>query len=322
MKYPLPPSAYSFNASAKTITFSGTVPAAIGNIMHVTNITRGVIYFQPQAGSSFTGTYASPVLTLAASTTGHSNGDELLIVYDDGLPTLPTGAATETKQDTLIGHVDGIEGILGTIDSDTGSIDGKLPALSNGGVPVVGPLTDTELRAAAVPVGDNSASLTVDGKAYHAAVTITRPANTTAYAAGDVVGDTGGSAILTLSNIGPSGGSVLVQSVELIFSDSAVISGMAAFRLHFYQASPTAIADNAAFDLVSGDRASYRGFVDISAPQDLGSSLFAQADYPGRLIKLASASTTLYAELETRGAYTPASASTIEVRVATLEAGL
>jgi hypothetical protein len=173
-----------------------------------------------------------------------------------------------------------------------------------------------------LPVDNAGGSLTVDGKAYRAAVTITRPSNTTAYTAGDVVGDTGGSAIITLPSIGPSGGYVLVQSVSLVFSDAAVISGMAAFRLHFYSASPTAIADNAAFDLVSGDRGAYMGFVDIPAPQDMGSSLFTQADYSGRLIKLAAASTTLYAELETRGAYTPASASTIEVRVATLEAGL
>jgi hypothetical protein len=173
-----------------------------------------------------------------------------------------------------------------------------------------------------INIGDAGESLTVDGKAYRAAVTITRPSNTTAYTAGDVVGDTGGSAIITLPSIGPSGGYVLVQSVSLVFSDAAVISGMAAFRLHFYSASPTAIADNAAFDLVSGDRGAYMGFVDIPAPQDMGSSLFTQADYSGRLIKLAAASTTLYAELETRGAYTPASASTVEVRVATLEAGL
>jgi hypothetical protein len=65
---------------------------------------------------------------------------------------LPTGAATEAKQDTLIGHVDGVEALLTTIDAGTGSIDGKLPALSGGKVPVVGPLTDTELRATALPV--------------------------------------------------------------------------------------------------------------------------------------------------------------------------
>ena len=171
-------------------------------------------------------------------------------------------------------------------------------------------------------VSDNNSSLTVDGKAYRASVTVTRPSNTTAYTAGDVVGDTNGSAIITLSSIGPSGGYVLVQSVALIFSDTAVISGMAAFRLHFYSASPTAIADNAAFDLVSGERANYMGFVDLAAPVDFGSSLYTQTDYPGRLIKLATGSSTLYCELETKGAYTPASASTIDVRVATLEAGL
>jgi hypothetical protein len=170
-------------------------------------------------------------------------------------------------------------------------------------------------------VSDGGSSLTVDGKAYRAAVTITRPSNTTAYTAGDVVGDTGGSAIITLPSIGPSGGYVLVQSVSLVFSDTAVISGMGAFRLHFYSDSPTAIADNAAFDLVSGERATYMGFVDLPAPTDFGSSLYTQTDYPGRLIKLSAASTTLYAELETKGAYTPASASTIAVRVATLEAG-
>lgn len=173
-----------------------------------------------------------------------------------------------------------------------------------------------------IPCSDAGSSLTVDGKAYRSAVTITRPSNTTAYTAGDVVGDTGGSAILTFTNAGPSGGYVLVQSVSLIFSDTAVISGMGAFRLHFYSASPTAIADNAAFDLVSGERANYMGYVDLAAPMDFGSSLFTQTDYSGRMIKLANASTTLYAELETRGAYTPASASAIEVRVATLEAGL
>ncbi|HEY6568552.1 MAG TPA: hypothetical protein VI341_13635 [Actinomycetota bacterium] len=35
---------------------------------------------------------------------------------------LPNGAATLAKQDTIIGHVDGIEALLGTIDADTGNI--------------------------------------------------------------------------------------------------------------------------------------------------------------------------------------------------------
>jgi hypothetical protein len=162
MKYPLSPDTYSFNASAKTITFSGTVPESISNILHVTNVTRGVLYFQPQAGLEYSGSYVSPVLTLLADTSGHSNTDKLLIIYDDGL----AGATAENQE---------------TANSSLSSIDGKLPALSSGRVPVdvgtsisigevevnndsgnpipvsgtvtaTGPLTDSELRASAVPV--------------------------------------------------------------------------------------------------------------------------------------------------------------------------
>lgn len=173
-----------------------------------------------------------------------------------------------------------------------------------------------------IPVADAGSSLTVDGKAYRSTVTITRPSNTTAYTAGDVVGDTGGSAIISLTAAGPAAGFVLIQSVSLVFSDSTVPSGMGAFRVHMYSASPTAIADNAAFDLLSGDRATYMGYIDLPAPQDLGSTIYTQVDYPGRLIKLAAASTTLFVEIETRGAYTPVSASTVSIRMNLLEAGL
>lgn len=157
---------------------------------------------------------------------------------------------------------------------------------------------------------------------FNATVLITRPSNTTAYTAGDVVGDTTGSAIITLPNIGPVGGYILFQSAALIFSDSTVPSGMASFRVHLYSAIPTAIADNAVFDLSSSERTTYVGFFDLPAPQDFGSTLYTQTDYIGRLIKLSSGSSTLYAEIETKGAYTPVSASTVELRVRTLEAGL
>jgi hypothetical protein len=160
-------------------------------------------------------------------------------------------------------------------------------------------------------------------------VTLTRPSNTTAYTAGDLIGvadgttpANAGSAIITLSNIGPSAGFVLIQSVRLMIGATSVPAGMGAFRLHLYTASPTAILDNAAFDLVSGEVANYAGYIDLPAPQDFGSILMTQADYPGALIKLASGSTSLFAELETRGAYTPASGTLYDLRVLALEAGL
>ena len=169
---------------------------------------------------------------------------------------------------------------------------------------------------------DGSYASLVAGGSYRSTATITRPANTTAYTAGDVVGDTGGSAIITLASAGPSGGFALVQSISLVFSDSVVPAGMGAFRVHLYSVSPTAIADNAAFDLVSGERDTYMGFIDLPTPQDFGSTVYTQTDYIGRLVKLAAASSSLFAEIETRGAYTPVSASTVSLRINTLEAGL
>jgi hypothetical protein len=58
-----------------------------------------------------------------------------------GTVSLPTGASTAANQSTIIGHLDGVETLLGTIDTDTGaisvstaSIDGKITACNTGAV--------------------------------------------------------------------------------------------------------------------------------------------------------------------------------------------
>jgi hypothetical protein len=184
------------------------------------------------------------------------------------------------------------------------------------------PIAVSTISGTSLSVNDNTSSLTVDGKAYRSTVAFNRPSNTTAYTAGDVVGATGGSAIHTLTTAGPSGGYVLIQSIAMVTHDTSVPSGMASFRIHFYNASPTAIADNAAFDLLTADHGKYLGYVDLPAPQDFGSSIYTQTDYPGRLVKLAASSTSLFIEIETKGAFTPASAITFDLAILTLEAGL
>ena len=83
-------------------------------------------------------------------------------------------------------------------------------------------------------------------------------------------------------------------------------------------ASPAAIADNAAFDLLTADHNKYLGFVDLPTPQDFGSSIYTQTDYPGRLVKLAASSTSLFIEIETKGAFTPVSAVTFDLAILTL----
>ena len=84
-------------------------------------------------------------------------------------------------------------------------------------------------------------------------------------------------------------------------------------RLHLYSASPAAIADNAAFNLVTADRASYLGFVDIAALTDLGDTLYSQNLQVNKHIKLASAN--LFAVLQTMAAFTPASAQVFSLSV-------
>lgn len=149
-------------------------------------------------------------------------------------------------------------------------------------------------------------------------VSITRPNDTTAYTAGDVIGDTNGSAILTFANMGKTGGGdIVITSVELQIDVSSIPSGMAGFNLRLYNASPTAIADNAAWDLPSGDRGKYIGKVAINVPVDEGATLFVDNDNINKQIKLSSSS--LYVELQTIGAFTPTASSVFSVTIHTIE---
>lgn len=160
-----------------------------------------------------------------------------------------------------------------------------------------------------------------------ASLTFTRPENTTAYTGGDVIGvaastpANAGSAILELPNAASSGAFVFVQSIQLIVNAAAVPSGMAGFRVHLYSAAPTAILDNAAYTFASGDAVAWQDTYDLSTPVVRGSLLRVQAYYQGGVLKLAAASSSLFAILETSGGFTPASATAFTLRVKLLEAG-
>lgn len=158
-------------------------------------------------------------------------------------------------------------------------------------------------------------------------ITFTRPVNTTAYTAGDVIGiaDSGtpnaGSAIHELTAAGSSGAFLLVQGIQLIINATSVPSGMGGFRVHLYQSSPTAILDNAAYTFVAGDRAAWQDSFDLPTPAVRGSMLRSKAEYQGGIVKLASASSSLFAIVETIGAYTPAIGTAYTLRVKCIEAG-
>ena len=166
--------------------------------------------------------------------------------------------------------------------------------------------------------GFGDSSVQARGQGFRSEVQFTRPANTTAYTANDVVGSAT-SAIHEFTQVGPRGGDVIVFAAELMVNLTAVPSGMSSFRLHLYSSSPTAILDNAAFDLVAADRDAYMGFVEFGTPEDLGSSLFSQARFVYMESQLQSAVTSIWGQLETRGAYTPTSGEGYRLRIRTIE---
>ena len=151
-----------------------------------------------------------------------------------------------------------------------------------------------------------------------ASASITRPADTTAYTANDVVG--AAAAALTFAGLGsPDGSDIIITSATLRRNQNAVISGETTYRLHLYNVTPpSAPADNAAWDLPSGDRASYLGYIEFTSIADMGSTLWVEANSLNKQVKLLSGN--LYALLVTVGAYTPVSADTYDLTVSAIPA--
>jgi hypothetical protein len=143
---------------------------------------------------------------------------------------------------------------------------------------------------------------------------VTRPADTTPYGAGDVVG--GAFKLLDVSPL--PGGEVLITSASLRVDVTSVPAGMTTFRLHLYSVTPpSALADNAVWDLPAGDRASYQGYIDLGTPVDVGSTLWVQTDKTTTQGKwrLGTGETAFYCYLVTAAAYTPSSAAVKAVAI-------
>lgn len=152
------------------------------------------------------------------------------------------------------------------------------------------------------------------GRGSTAQTSVTRPSNTTAYTAGDVVGAT--AAAWTFANVAPyAGAEIFILDADLRIDVTAVPSGMTSFRLHLYNATPpSAAADNDAWDLPSGDRASYLGYIDLGTPVDVGSTLYVQNVGVNKRVKLGD-STSVFGYLVTNAGFTPSSAAVKTIRL-------
>jgi len=98
----------------------------------------------------------SNISTKIDTVAGAVSGTEMQV--DVLTSALPSGAATSAKQDTLIGHVDGVEALLGTIDSDTST----LAVVGSGTEATAQRVTIATDSTGVLSVDDNGNSLTVD----------------------------------------------------------------------------------------------------------------------------------------------------------------
>lgn len=110
----------------------------------------------------------------------------------------------------------------------------------------------------------------------------------------------------------PAGSQIKINSA--ILQVAGATNETSTWRLHLYNVTPpSALADDATFDVPSGDRASYLGYFDFAQLIDLGSTLHIEAT-PGKQLTLLG--TSLFAYLVNLTTVTPAAvAHTVKLNV-------
>ena len=151
--------------------------------------------------------------------------------------------------------------------------------------------------------------------------TFTRAANTTAYAARDVVSGDGVTTPLRLADVVDiNGGSGRIVDVILECDEPTVTNGT--FNIHFFNASHTVAADNAAFASLHANADEYQGFCPVTLAaagegavgRNSGKVVSAEGTLPIPFV-CASGDNDLYVVIEATAAYTPKSAGAFRLSV-------
>lgn len=155
--------------------------------------------------------------------------------------------------------------------------------------------------ADALGVGTGAAALRItqatdDTRGYSAAATFTPAA--ASHVANDVVGGA-----QQFTPMGPSAGRIMITSASLEI-DGATAEATA-WTLYLYNVTPpSATADDGAWDLPSGDRASWLGQIDLGTAVDKGSTQWIEVNGINKQLKLAG--TDLFGYLVNGTTLTPA----------------
>lgn len=136
---------------------------------------------------------------------------------------------------------------------------------------------------------------------YSASATFTPAA--TSHTAGDCNG-----AAQTFALMGPSAGRIIITGASLLINSATAEA--TAWRLYLFNVTPpSAVADDGAFVLPSGDQASFLGYVDLGTAVDLVDTQFIQTSGINLPVKLAG--TSLFGYLVNLTTLTPAAVAHI-----------
>ena len=139
-------------------------------------------------------------------------------------------------------------------------------------------------------------------------VELTRPSDTTAYAAKDAVtNSTTAPTVLTFSNLTKRTGSEGYIVKARLLTDQS--TNTARFRLNLYKTAPTAINDNSPHTMLYTNAANRIGYIDFAAAstEGTGSTGAGALNAEIRLPFTSGSATAIYGMLETLDAFTPAS---------------
>lgn len=138
---------YTFDKTAKTVTFNDYADIRLDCILAVVNVTTQDIIYNPSDHATG-GTVLTNVLTLEHDTSAMANTDKLLIFYDENLALLPVGASTEATLSLIKAKTDNLDTAISGIKTGTDKI--ITSALSEadfdskiGGLTETAPSTDT-----------------------------------------------------------------------------------------------------------------------------------------------------------------------------------
>lgn len=236
--------------------------------------------------------------TLAGAVTGTE------VQVDVLTSALPTGASTAANQTTLIGHVDGIEALLTTIDADTSALAAAVSTEMQVDVVAALPAGDNNIGnvdiASALPAGTNNIG-DVDVLSIAAGenlvglvgasdivVTVTPTLDTNAYGSGDLLFDS----TEVANAVRVNGTCAVLQSVTIIDkADQGV-----AFTLLIADTNTDWGTLNSAPDADDTEVATMIGWVPIATGDyvDLGGAKVACVRNIGLTLKAGAATTSLY----------------------------